>query len=99
MLVAGTTSSAATAVPESARVPLPEAGGVTIVTLASAAPASASMKPKSSAVKVYALSSTVVTVLLAAVGTLLAGALVRPAPGGVDQPESPSSLVARTCTS
>ena len=65
-----TSSSATTAVPSSAR--MPAAGVVTIFTLASAAPASASMKPKSAAVKVYALSSPVVTVLLAAVGAVLA---------------------------
>ena len=51
---------------------MPAAGTVTIFTLASAAPVSASMKPKSSAVKVYALSSAVVTVLWAAVGAVLA---------------------------
>ena len=67
-----TTSSAMTAVPSSASVPT--AGRVTIVTLASVAPASSSSKPKSSAVKVYGLSSPVVTVLSAAVGAVLVGA-------------------------
>ena len=64
-----TTSSARTAVPSSASVPA--AGTVTIVTLASVSPASASSKPKSSAVKAYARSSPVVTVLWAAVGAVL----------------------------
>ena len=64
-----TTSSARTAVPSSASVP--SAGGVTIFTLASVSPASASSKPKSSAVKAYARSSPVVTVLWAAVGAVL----------------------------
>ena len=60
--------------PSSARVP--SAGTVTIFTLASVSPASASMKPKSSAMKVYGLSSPVVTVLLAAVGAVLVVATV-----------------------
>ena len=64
-----TTPSARTAVPSSARVPA--AGGVTIFTLASVSPASSSSNSKSSAVKAYALSSPVVTVLLAAVGAVL----------------------------
>ena len=38
MLAAGTTWLAVTAVPESARVPLPEAGSVTICTLESVSP-------------------------------------------------------------
>ena len=68
-----TTSSAMTAVPSSASVPT--IGRVTIVTLASVAPASSSSKPKSSAVKAYALSSPVVTVLSAAVGAVLVEAV------------------------
>ena len=68
-----TTAAARTAVPSSARVPA--AGTVTIVTLASVAPASASSKPKSSASKAYGRSSPVVTVLLAAVGAVLAVSL------------------------
>ena len=65
-----TTASARTAVPLSASSP--GVGTVTIFTLASVSPASSSMKPKSAAVKVYALSSPVVTVLWAAVGAVLA---------------------------
>ena len=68
-----TTAAARTAVPSSASVPAD--GTVTIVTLASVAPASSSSKPKSSAVKAYALSSPVVTVLSSAVGAVLVGAV------------------------
>ena len=68
-----TPPSARTAVPSSARVPA--AGGVTIFTLASVSPASSSANSKSSTVKVYGLSSPVVTVLWAAVGGLLAAAM------------------------
>ena len=66
-----TTCLSVTSVPSSASVP--GVGRVTIVTLASAAPASVSAKPKSAAVKVYAASSSVVTVLLAAVGAVFVG--------------------------
>ena len=58
-----------TGVPSNASVPT--AGRVTIFTLASVSPVSVSTKPKSSASKVYGLSTTVVTVLWAAVGALL----------------------------
>ena len=64
-----TTAFARTAVPSSARVP--GVGTVTIFTLASVSPESVSAKPKSSASKVYALSSPVVTVLWSAVGAVL----------------------------
>ena len=67
-----TTAFARTAVPSSASAPA--AGTVTIFTLASAAPVSVSAKPKSSASKVYAAPTPVVTVLLAAVGAVLAAA-------------------------
>ena len=64
-----TSASARTAVPSSARVPT--AGRVTIFTLASVSPASASAKPKSSASKAYAVPATAVTVLSAPVGAVL----------------------------
>ena len=64
------TSSAITAVPSSANAPT--TGRVAIFTLASVSAASASAKLKSSAVKVYAVSWTVSTVLSAAVGAALA---------------------------
>ena len=64
-----TTSFVVTAVPSTARVP--SAGSVTIFTLASVSPVSASAKPKSASLKVYGLSTTVVTVLWAAVGAVL----------------------------
>ena len=64
-----TTWSGVTAVPSSARVPA--AGRDTIRTLASVSPAFVSAKPNSDAVKVYAVSRGVKTVLLAAVGAIL----------------------------
>ena len=64
-----TTAFARTAVPSSASAPA--AGTVTIFTLASVSPVSASAKPKSPAVKVYVLPTPAVTVLSAAVGGVL----------------------------
>ena len=64
-----TTWSGVTGAPASARVP--NAGKLSIFTLASVAPVSASAKPKSSALKVYVVSEPIVTVLSAAVGAVL----------------------------
>ena len=64
-----TTASARTAVPPSASVPTD--GRVSIFTLTSGLP-SVSTKPKSVAAKVYAVPTSVVTVLSAAVGGVLA---------------------------
>ena len=61
MFVAGTTWFAVTGVSESARVPVPEAGSVTILTFDNVSP-SASEKLNSLAANVRAVSSFVVTV-------------------------------------
>ena len=61
-------SPAVTGAPSRAKVPLPDTGSVTIVTLASAAPVSTSVKSKSSAAKAYSVSSGVVTTSSAEVG-------------------------------
>ena len=52
MFVAATTWFAVTGVPESARVPLPEAGSVMISTLSSVSPGSVSKKLKFAAANV-----------------------------------------------
>ena len=54
-------------------VSAPNAGRLSIRTLASMSAGSASSKPKSSAAKVYAVSEPIVTVLSAAVGAVLTG--------------------------
>ena len=75
MFVAGTTWFAVTGVSESARVPLSEAGSVTILTFDNVSPGSASEKLNSLAANVWAVSSFVVTVPLDAEGRVLAAAL------------------------
>ena len=74
MFVAATTWFAVTGVPESARVPLPEAGSVTILTFDNVSPGSVSKKLKSAAANVRAVSSFVVTVPSDAEGRVLAAA-------------------------
>ena len=72
MSALGTTWPATAAVPLSARVPA--AGRVSIRTLASVAPVSASTKPNWPSVKVCRADWAIVTVLSAAVGALLVAA-------------------------
>ena len=73
MSALGTTWFIVTAAPSSASVPTP--GRLAILTLASVSPVSVSAKRKSAAVKVYAVSWAVVTVLSAAVGAVLVEAV------------------------
>ncbi len=71
MLAAETNCPAATAAPESVRLPAP--GRVVTLTLDSALAGASfgSVKPKSATLKVYAVSSLVVTVLLVPTGASL----------------------------
>ena len=95
MSTSATTWSTDTAAPSSSSAPA--AGSVTSVTLARASPESVSSKLKSAAAKVYAVSSSVVTVLSALVGALLA-ALTTMSNSSLTVAPSPSLAVTFTVT-